>query len=61
MKSLFLALAMLLISGSVFAASEAGAMGAALTVAVGMGIYPDMEAIDDIIRVFLNNPQSGTL
>jgi xylulokinase len=30
---------------------EAGAMGAALTVAVGLGIYPDMEAVDEIIRV----------
>lgn len=28
---------------------EAGAMGAALTVAVGLGIYPDMEAVDDLI------------
>jgi xylulokinase len=30
---------------------EAGAMGAALTVAVGMGIYPDMDAIDDVIKI----------
>jgi len=30
---------------------EAGAMGAALTVAVGMGIYSNMEAVDDLIRV----------
>ncbi len=28
---------------------EAGAMGAALTVAVGLGVYPDMEAVDDLI------------
>ncbi len=30
---------------------EAGAMGAALTVAVGMGVYPDMDAVDDLIRI----------
>jgi len=30
---------------------EAGAMGAALTVAVGLGVYPDMDAIDDLIHV----------
>jgi xylulokinase len=30
---------------------EAGAMGAALTVAVGMGIYPNMEAVDGLIRI----------
>ena len=30
---------------------EAGAMGAALTVAVGMGVYPDMEAVDELIKV----------
>jgi xylulokinase len=30
---------------------EAGAIGAALTVAVGMGIYPDMEAIDGLIPI----------
>ncbi len=30
---------------------EAGAMGAALTVAVGMGVYPDVESIDDLIEV----------
>lgn len=30
---------------------EAGAMGAALTVAVGLGIYPSVEAIDDIIEI----------
>jgi xylulokinase len=30
---------------------EAGAMGAALTVAVGMGIYPNMDAVDDIIKI----------
>ena len=28
---------------------EAGAMGAALTVAVGMDVYPDMESIDELI------------
>jgi xylulokinase len=30
---------------------EAGAMGAALTVAVGLGVYPSVEAIDDVIGV----------
>lgn len=30
---------------------EAGAVGAALTVAVGMGIYPNMEAIDDLVQI----------
>jgi xylulokinase len=30
---------------------EAGAMGAALTVAVGTGVYPNMEAVDDIIEI----------
>ena len=30
---------------------EAGAMGAALTVAVGMGVYPDMDALDELIRI----------
>lgn len=30
---------------------EAGAMGAALTVAVGMGIYPNMDAVDDLIKI----------
>ncbi|MCL4561318.1 MAG: FGGY-family carbohydrate kinase [Chloroflexi bacterium] len=30
---------------------EAGAMGAALTVAVGMGVYHKMEEIDDLIRI----------
>jgi xylulokinase len=30
---------------------EAGAMGAALTVAVGMGVYPDMDAVDGLIRI----------
>jgi xylulokinase len=30
---------------------EAGAMGAALTVAVGLGIYPDMDAVDDLIHI----------
>jgi xylulokinase len=28
---------------------EAGAMGAALTVAVGLGVYPDMESLDEMI------------
>jgi xylulokinase len=39
---------------------EAGAMGAALTVAVAMGIYRDMDAIDDLIgigRVVSPNPR----
>jgi xylulokinase len=30
---------------------EAGAIGAALTVAVGMGVYPNMEAVDDLIKI----------
>lgn len=30
---------------------EAGAMGAALTVAVGLGIYPNMDAVDDLIGI----------
>jgi xylulokinase len=30
---------------------EAGAIGAAFTAAVGMGVYPSMEAIDDLIRI----------
>ena len=30
---------------------EAGAVGAALAVAVGMGIYPNMEAVDGLIRI----------
>lgn len=30
---------------------EAGAMGAALAVAVGLGIYPNVESIDDLIRI----------
>jgi xylulokinase len=30
---------------------EAGAMGAALAVAVGLGVYPDMDAVDDLIAV----------
>ena len=30
---------------------EAGAMGAALAVAVGLGIYPNMDAVDDLIKV----------
>jgi xylulokinase len=30
---------------------EAGAMGAALTVAVGLGVYPSMDAVDDLIGI----------
>ena len=30
---------------------EAGAMGAALAVAVGLGIYPNMEAVDEVIKI----------
>jgi xylulokinase len=30
---------------------EAGAMGAALCVAVGMGVYPNMEAVDQVIQI----------
>ncbi len=30
---------------------EAGAMGAALAVAVGMGLYPSMEAVDELIAI----------
>ena len=30
---------------------EAGAMGAALTVAVGLGVYPSVEAIDELITI----------
>jgi sugar (pentulose or hexulose) kinase len=30
---------------------EAGAMGAALTVSVGLGLYPSMDAVDDLIKV----------
>jgi xylulokinase len=30
---------------------EAGAMGAALTVAVGMGVYPNMDAVDELIGI----------
>jgi len=30
---------------------EAGAMGAALTVAVGLGVYPSMDAVDELIRI----------
>jgi xylulokinase len=30
---------------------EAGARGAALTVAVGLGVYPGMDAVDDLITV----------
>jgi xylulokinase len=29
---------------------EAGAIGAALTVAVGMGVYPDMQATDELVE-----------
>lgn len=32
-------------------AQEAGAAGAALTVAVGMGVYPDVESIDDLVEI----------
>jgi xylulokinase len=30
---------------------EAGAIGAALAVAVGLGVYPNMDAVDDLIKV----------
>ncbi len=30
---------------------EAGTMGAALTVAVGMAVYPGVDAVDDQIRI----------
>jgi xylulokinase len=30
---------------------EAGAAGAALTVAVGLGVYPGMDAVDDLIKI----------
>jgi len=30
---------------------EAGAVGAALTAAIGLGLYPDFEALKDIVRV----------
>jgi sugar (pentulose or hexulose) kinase len=30
---------------------EAGAAGAALTVAVGLGVYPSMDAVDDLVRI----------
>jgi xylulokinase len=30
---------------------EAGAVGAALTVAVGLGVYPNMDALDDLIGI----------
>jgi xylulokinase len=30
---------------------EAGAIGAALSVAVGLGVYPNMEAVDELIRI----------
>jgi len=42
---------------------EAGAAGAALTVAVGLGVYPSVEAIDDLIqieRVVRPNPANRT-
>ncbi len=29
---------------------EAGAIGAALTAAVGLGVYPEMEAVDELVR-----------
>jgi xylulokinase len=32
-------------------AQEAGAAGAALTVAVGLGVYPDVESIDDLVEI----------
>jgi len=32
-------------------ALEAGATGAALTVAVGMGVYPDVESIDQLVEI----------
>jgi xylulokinase len=38
---------------------EAGAVGAALTVAVGLGIHPDMDSVDDLVgidRVIQPNP-----
>jgi len=30
---------------------EAGAAGAALAVAVGLGIHPDMDAVDDLVAI----------
>jgi sugar (pentulose or hexulose) kinase len=30
---------------------EAGAVGAALTVAVGLGIHPNMDAVDDLVGI----------
>jgi sugar (pentulose or hexulose) kinase len=30
---------------------EAGAAGAALAVAVGLGIYPNMDAVDDLVKI----------
>ena len=30
---------------------EAGAMGAALAVAMGLGVYPNMDAVDELIKV----------
>ena len=39
---------------------EAGAIGAALTVAVGMGVYPNMEAVDELIPIArVVEPQAG--
>jgi len=39
---------------------EAGARGAALAVAVGLGLYPDMDAVDDLIGVTdAVDPQEG--
>ena len=38
---------------------EAGAMGAALTVAVGLGVYPDMDAVDDLIAVKARGGAAG--
>jgi xylulokinase len=40
---------------------EAGAMGAALAVAVGLGIYPNMDAVDELIKVKrVVEPQAAT-
>jgi xylulokinase len=30
---------------------EAGAAGAALTVAVGLGVYPNMDSVDDLVKI----------
>ncbi len=44
---------------------EAGAMGAALAVAVGMGVYPNMEAVDEVIKISRSvdplSPATGAL